>query len=366
MGADLMRSIWKGAVSFGLVNVPVKVYSATQNHDIKFHQVHEADGGRIRYKRTCSECGKEVTFADIAKGYESADGRLVLLTDEDLKSLPLSSSREIDVVEFVGADEVDPLLLDKSYYLEPDAKALKPYVLLREALEQTDRMAVVKVALRQRESLAVLRVRGNVIVLQTMLWPDEIREPAFDLLDTKVELRSQEVAMAASLVDSLAAEFDPSGVRGRVRRRGADPGRDQTGGRRRTRAVHCDAATDDDAQVLDLLAALQRSVDDANGSRKGTGGPKSVTDAEGTAPAKQPAKKGNRQEGAGQEVDRDQAQAGSGERGSRSARRRRHRASARRPRRRRPRRPRAAAAREGLRPPTGEYALRSPPGRRGA
>jgi DNA end-binding protein Ku len=207
---ELMRSIWKGAVSFGLVNVPVKVYSATQNHDIKFHQVHEADGGRIRYKRTCSECGKEVTFADIAKGYESADGRLVLLTDEDLKSLPLSSSREIDVVEFVGADEVDPLLLDKSYYLEPDAKALKPYVLLREALEQTDRMAVVKVALRQRESLAVLRVRGNVIVLQTMLWPDEIREPAFDLLDTKVELRSQEVAMAASLVDSLASEFDPS------------------------------------------------------------------------------------------------------------------------------------------------------------
>jgi DNA end-binding protein Ku len=232
-----------------------------------------------------------VTFADIAKGYESADGRLVLLTDEDLKSLPLSSSREIDVVEFVGADEVDPLLLDKSYYLEPDAKALKPYVLLREALEQTDRMAVVKVALRQRESLAVLRVRGDVIVLQTMLWPDEIREPAFDVLDTKVELRSQEVTMAASLVDSLAAEFDPSvfedeyaaAVQTLVETKleGGDVRELSTG----------DAATDDDAQVLDLLAALQRSVDDANGSRKGTGGPKSVTDAEGTAPAKQPAKK---------------------------------------------------------------------------
>ena len=286
-----MRSIWKGAVSFGLVNVPVKVYSATQNHDIKFHQVHEADGGRIRYKRTCSECGKEVTFADIAKGYESADGRLVLLTDEDLKSLPLSSSRESDVVEFVGADEVDPLLLDKSYYLEPDAKALKPYVLLREALEQTDRMAVVKVALRQRESLAVLRVRGDVIVLQTMLWPDEIREPAFDVLDTKVELRSQEVTMAASLVDSLAAEFDPSvfedeyaaAVQTLVETKleGGDV-RELTAG---------DSIPDDDAQVLDLLAALQRSVDDANGSRKGTGGPKSVTDAESTAPAKQPDKK---------------------------------------------------------------------------
>jgi DNA end-binding protein Ku len=289
-----MRSIWKGAVSFGLVNVPVKVYSATQNHDIKFHQVHEADGGRIRYKRTCSECGKEVTFADIAKGYESADGRLVLLTDEDLKSLPLSSSREIDVVEFVGADEVDPLLLDKSYYLEPDAKALKPYVLLREALEQTDRMAVVKVALRQRESLAVLRVRGNVIVLQTMLWPDEIREPAFDLLDTKVELRSQEVAMAASLVDSLASEFDPSvfedeyaaAVQTLVETKleGGDV-RELTSG---------DSIPDDDAQVLDLLAALQRSVDDANGSRKSGGGSDEATEdkpAKKAAAKKAPAKK---------------------------------------------------------------------------
>jgi DNA end-binding protein Ku len=284
-----MRSIWKGAVSFGLVNVPVKVYSATQNHDIKFHQVHEADGGRIRYKRTCSECGKEVTFADIAKGYESADGRLVLLTDEDLKSLPLSSSREIDVVEFVGADEVDPLLLDKSYYLEPDAKALKPYVLLREALEQTDRMAVVKVALRQRESLAVLRVRGNVIVLQTMLWPDEIREPAFDLLDTKVELRSQEVAMAASLVDSLASEFDPSVFEDEyaaavqtlveTKLQGGDV-RELTSG---------DSIPDDDAQVLDLLAALQRSVDDANGSRKSGGG--SDEAAEDKPAKKAPAKK---------------------------------------------------------------------------
>ena len=290
-----MRSIWKGAVSFGLVNVPVKVYSATQNHDIKFHQVHEADGGRIRYKRTCSECGKEVTFADIAKGYESADGRLVLLTDEDLKSLPLSSSREIDVVEFVGADKVDPLLLDKSYYLEPDAKALKPYVLLREALEQTDRMAVVKVALRQRESLAVLRVRGNVIVLQTMLWPDEIRDPAFDVLDTKVELRSQEVAMAASLVDSLAAEFDASVFEDEyaaavhplveTKLEGGDVGELSTG----------DTAADDDAQVLDLLAALQRSVDDANVNRKGAGSSDEVTEEKAAAKTasarKAPAKK---------------------------------------------------------------------------
>jgi DNA end-binding protein Ku len=286
-----MRSIWKGAVSFGLVNVPVKVYSATQNHDIKFHQVHEADGGRIRYKRTCSECGKEVTFADIAKGYESADGRLVLLTDEDLKSLPLSSSREIDVVEFVGADEVDPLLLDKSYYLEPDAKALKPYVLLREALEQTDRMAVVKVALRQRESLAVLRVRGDVIVLQTMLWPDEIREPAFDVLDTKVELRSQEVAMAASLVDSLAAEFDPSVFEDEYAAAVQTLVETKLEGGDVRELSTADGAADDDAQVLDLLAALQRSVDDANGSRSKGSADQEPTDAADDSPAKAPAKR---------------------------------------------------------------------------
>jgi DNA end-binding protein Ku len=291
MGAELMRSIWKGAVSFGLVNVPVKVYSATQNHDIKFHQVHEADGGRIRYKRTCSECGKEVTFADIAKGYESADGRLVLLTDEDLKSLPLSSSREIDVVEFVGADEVDPLLLDKSYYLEPDAKALKPYVLLREALEQTDRMAVVKVALRQRESLAVLRVRGDVIVLQTMLWPDEIREPAFDVLDTKVELRSQEVAMAASLVDSLAAEFDPSVFEDEYAAAVQTLVETKLEGGDVRELSTADGAADDDAQVLDLLAALQRSVDDANGSRSKGSADQEPTDAADDSPAKAPAKR---------------------------------------------------------------------------
>jgi DNA end-binding protein Ku len=205
-----MRAMWSGAVSFGLVSVPVKAYAATTNHDIRFHQVHAADGGRIKYKRTCSLDGQEVEYADIVKGYETEDGELITLSEEDLDSLPVATGHEIDVVEFVPADQIEPLLFDKSYYLEPDPKAAKPYALLREALVQTDRMAVVKVALRQRETMALLRVRDKAIVLQTMLWPDEVREPDFDILDADVDLRPQEQKMAASLVESLGADFDAS------------------------------------------------------------------------------------------------------------------------------------------------------------
>ena len=228
-----MRAMWSGAVSFGLVSVPVKLYSATTNHDIRFHQVHAVDGGRIKYKRTCSLDGEEVEYADIVKGYETDDGELIMLTEEDLDQLPVATGHEIDVVEFVPADQIDPLLFDKSYYLEPEAKAAKPYALLREALVQTDRMAVVKVALRQRESIALLRVRDKAIVLQTMLWPDEVREPEFDILDADVELRPQELQMASSLVESMGADFDPAdfhdeyrdAVVGRLLRDRGRPGR---------------------------------------------------------------------------------------------------------------------------------------------
>ena len=172
-----MRAIWKGAVSFGLVNVPVRLYSATENHDVQFRQVHREDGGRIRYQRICSIDGEQVSYDDIAKGYETEDGQMVVLTDEDLSDLPTRSSREIAVDKFVPADQIDPMLLDKSYYLEPDKTAAKPYALLRDALRSADRMAIVTVALRARMTIAVLRVKGDVIVMQTMLWPDEIRPP---------------------------------------------------------------------------------------------------------------------------------------------------------------------------------------------
>ena len=274
-----MRAIWKGAVSFGLVNVPVRLFAATQENDIRFHQVHREDGGRIRYKRTCSVCGEEVDYTDIAKGYETSDGQLVILTDEDLDKLPVASSHEIDVVEFVPAAQVDPILFARSYYLEPDAKAAKPYALLREALVETDRMAIVKVALRQKENLAVLRVRDKAIMLQTMLWPDEVRQPDFAILDEDVELRPQELKMAASLVESMASDFNPDeftdSYRGAVAElidakleRGESaqlPGTEEAADQTKT------------GEVIDLLTALQRSVNRARGQ------------AEEAEPAEQPA-----------------------------------------------------------------------------
>jgi len=281
-----MRSIWKGAVSFGLVNVPVKLYAATQDHDIRFHQVHREDGGRIRYKRVCDSCSREVSFSDIAKGYETTDGKLVMLTQEDFDSLPVATGHEIDVVEFVPVGEVDPMLLDKSYYLEPDTRAAKPYALLREALQETDRMAIVKVALRQRETLAVLRVRGKAIVLQTMLWPDEIRKPEFDILDAEVELRPQEVQMASSLVDSLASDFDPEQFEDEYKAALEQLIDTKVSGGDVSDLAPKDT-TRDDAEVVDLMTALQRSVQRAQESRQAA---KAAPAAEAT-PKKAPAKK---------------------------------------------------------------------------
>lgn len=264
-----MRAMWKGAVSFGLVNVPVRMYTATSSHDVSFHQVHRADGGRIRYKRTCDACGEEVGYDEIAKGYEAPDGQLVILTDEDLADLPVTASREIEVERFVPAEQIDPMLLEKCYYLEPDTTGLKPYALLREALRAADKMALVHVAIRQRSTMAVLRVRDDVIVLQTMLWPDEIRRPDFDTLGDAGELRPQELAMASSLVDSMTGDYTADEF--------ADDYRDAVqaliasrleGGEARP-APAAAAASTGNGQVVDLLAALQRSVEAA----QGRGGP---------------------------------------------------------------------------------------------
>jgi DNA end-binding protein Ku len=283
-----MRAIWKGAVSFGLVNVPVRLFSATQEHDIRFHQVHRADGGRIRMKRVCSVDGEEVTWDQLAKGYESEDGKLVVLTDEDFESLPLATGHEIDVVEFVPAEQVDPILYGKSYFLEPDARAVKPYALLREALETTERVAVVKVALRQRESLAVLRVRDRVIMLQTLLWPDEVRAAEFPVLEDEVELRPQELRMAASLVDSMANDFEPDQYEDQyavalaslveAKLEGAEP-------------APVEATDSAPTEVVDLLSALQASVDRARESRGEAPAAAKKTTAKKAPAKKAPAKK---------------------------------------------------------------------------
>ena len=270
-----MRAIWKGAVSFGLVNVPVRLFAATQEHDIRFHQVHREDGGRIRMKRTCSIDGEEVAYDQIAKGYESPDGRLVILDDEDFASLPLRTGREIEVVEFVPVEQVDPIMYGRTYYLEPEARAAKPYVLLREALEATQRLAVVKVAMRQRESLAVLRVRDRIIVLQTLLWPDEVRVADFDILDQDVELRPQELTMAQSLIESLASDFEPDAFEDEYSTALAELVDAKLEGAPPVPAAEVEAGAS--TEVVDLLTALQRSVEKARASRG--------EDAEAPAPA---------------------------------------------------------------------------------
>ncbi len=268
-----MRAIWKGAVSFGLVNVPVRLFAATEEHDIRFHQVHREDGGRIRYKRTCSVCGEEVAYDDIAKGYESSDGQLVILTDEDLESLPVATGHEIDVVEFVPADQVDPILFAKSYYLEPDTRAVKPYTLLREALVQTEKMAVVKVALRQKETLAVLRVRDKAILLQTMLWPDEIRTPDFAGLETDIDLRPQELTMAASLIESMASDFQPDGFTDDYQAAVQEliNGKLEAGDAAAAPATESSKPSPG-GDVIDLLTALERSVERARSTASGSPG----------------------------------------------------------------------------------------------
>jgi DNA end-binding protein Ku len=289
-----MRAIWKGAVAFGLVNVPVRLYAATGEHEVPLHQVHRSDGGRIRYRRVCSIEDEPVEMAEIAKGYETDDGRLVILTDEDLASLPLATEREIEVLEFVPSDQVDPILLAKTYYLEPDKTAAKPYALLRQALAATDRMAVVKVALRQRESMAVLRVRGDVICLQTLLWPDEVRAADFPVLDAEVQVRDQELAMASSLVEQLAGDFDPSGFedRYRVALEAVIEAKVSAGGTQPVPAPADGGPADGTGQVVDLLAALQRSVEKARSARGETGpadaepAEEKATGTTGRAPAK--------------------------------------------------------------------------------
>jgi DNA end-binding protein Ku len=260
-----MRAIWKGAVSFGLVTVPVRVFGATQEHDIRFHQVHRVDGGRIRLKRVCTVCDEEVPYDQLAKGYESADGRAVILTDDDFAGLPLSTDREIAVLEFVPIEQVDPILFDRTYYLGPEAWATTPYVLLREALEATNRMAVVQVALRQRETLAVLRVRERIIVMQTLLWPDEVRAVDFDVPGGTVDVQPQELAMAEALVESLSADFAPEAYEGQYAKavaslveaklQGAEPPSTPPGAQ---------AASGD---MVDLLTALQASVERARAAR---------------------------------------------------------------------------------------------------
>ena len=266
-----MRAIWKGALTFGLVNVPVKVYSATEDHDVPLHQVHNKDGGRIRYQRICEIDGEVVPFADIDKAYDDGE-RTVVLTKEDIDSLPAERSREIDVVEFVPSEQVDLLTLDRAYYLEPDGSSPKAYVLLRRTLEQTERTAIVRFSLRQKTRLAALRVRGDVLVLQTLLWADEVREAAFPALDEPVRISAKELELSASLVDSFASDFDPSEFVDEYQEelRMLIDAKLEKGDALDTAETFGDRETEDTGgEVIDLMEALRASVERSRAARAG-------------------------------------------------------------------------------------------------
>jgi DNA end-binding protein Ku len=266
-----MRALWKGAITFGLVNVPIKLYPATEDHDISLHQVHDADGGRIRYQRRCEVCGKVVEYANIDKAY--AEGKTtVVLTDEDLKSLPEERSHEIEVVEFVPSEQIDEIRFDRSYFVEPEKPATKAYALLRRALEETDRTAIVQFSLRQKTRLGALRSRGKVLMLQSLLWDDEVREADFPNVKDDVKVSPQELRMASSLIDNMSADFAPDKF--------SDEYQDQLrqliaakleqGDALDTAATfgEKDEEKADRGEVVDLMEALRRSVDQNRAARK--------------------------------------------------------------------------------------------------
>lgn len=205
-----MRSVWNGTIRLGLASIPVKAYSATEEQGTGLHHVHVTDGGRVRHRRVCEVDGAEVELSELARGYVLPGGETVVLTEEDFAKLPLPTSRAIEVQAFAQVEEIDPIYFARSYHLEPEPTGVKSYVLLSEALKRSGRVAVVKIALRQRESLAVLRVRDQLLVLETMLWADEIRTPDFPFLHQEVAISDRELHEATDLVETLSEKFTPS------------------------------------------------------------------------------------------------------------------------------------------------------------
>jgi len=259
------RSIWKGAVSFGLVTIPVRVYGATETKDISFRQIHPADGGRIRYKRVCEVCGEEIPYAEIAKGYETSDGRMAILTEDDFADLPSAEGKTVDVVQFVEVDQVDPMYYEKTYVLEADGTGAKPYALLRRALTDSGKAAVVRVALRSRESLALIRPVEDVLVLHTMLWPDELRDLGFATPAKEAKVSKAEVEMAKMFIEQLSAEFDPTQF--------TDTYREALEKVVEARLEGVELPAQEEgaprpAEVVDLVAALRASVEAAKKRRE--------------------------------------------------------------------------------------------------
>jgi DNA end-binding protein Ku len=256
----MARALWKGAVTFGLVNIPVRLYSAVQEKSLKFHMLHAKDGGRIKYQRVCAICGEEVTWDDIVKGYEYSKDHYVQFTEEELQALDLDSIRAIDVVTFVPLDEIDPVYFNKTYYIVPEPSGLKAYRLLQEALEAEGSVGLAKVALREKEHLATVRLKDDVFVLETMHWPDEIRSAAFEELDKNVEVRDAELKMARQLIQQLSGEFDPEQFADEYRARMEELVEQKVEGQEITVAAEPE---EEPTKVVDLMEALKASVAEA-------------------------------------------------------------------------------------------------------
>lgn len=262
-----MQTVWKGTISFGLVSIPVRLVSATEERDVSFRQVRQSDGSRVRYRRVAEADGDEVAYSEIAKGYELADGGMVVLTDDDLAGLPVASGKAVDVLQFVDADEIDPAAYSRAYFAVPGGDA-KPYVLLREALASSGRVAVVKLALRSRERLAILRPAGDALVVQTMLWPDEVRSPELPSEVREVQTRDQEMAMASSYIDAMSGDWQPTEYTDEYRAAIEELVASKVEGREVVVPPESEGET---AEVVDLMDALRKSVEAAKERKAGTG-----------------------------------------------------------------------------------------------
>ncbi|HEX2239948.1 MAG TPA: Ku protein [Actinomycetota bacterium] len=255
-----MRALWSGAITFGLISIPVRLFSAVQEKSLKFHLLHDEDGGRIRYQRTCAKCGKEVDWGDIVRGYEYSKDHYVVFTDEELEALDVDSIRAIDVVAFVPLDDIDPIYFNKTYYVVPEGPGLKAYKLLADALEAEGQVGLAKVALRDKEHLATVRLKDDVFVLETMYWPDEIREAEFPELSKRVSVRDTEVKMARELIRQLSAEFRPEEFQDEYRTRLEELVKQKVEGEEITIT---EEPTPEPTKVVDLMEALKASVAEA-------------------------------------------------------------------------------------------------------
>ena len=259
-----MRTLWKGAVSFGLVNIPVKMYVATENKDLKFNYLHEKCMSPIQYRKYCPNCDREIAPEEMVRGYEYQKGSYVIINEEDLSRIPLETTKTIDILDFVQLEQVDPIYFDKTYYLEPSPGGEKAYTLIVEAMKRTNKTAIAKVVIRSKQSLAALRVKDKTLIMETIFYPDEIRSP--ESLSSGIDpekLHDNEIKMAVSLIENLSVDFDPVKYEDDYRKalweliEGKIVGREVS-----------QMPTPENNNVVDLMEALKASVELAQKNKK--------------------------------------------------------------------------------------------------